>query len=59
MAQDTNPSYVLAAGAIFLTLCPIVVGLRFYTRAIQKAKIGIDDWLILPALVSIPSHVRN
>lgn len=59
MAQDTNPSYVLAAGAIFLILCPIVVGLRFYTRAIQKAKIGIDDWLILPALVSIPSHLRS
>lgn len=28
-----------------------LVGLRVYTRVLQKWAFGIDDWLILPALV--------
>ena len=29
----------------------IMVGLRIYTRRIQRARLGIDDWLMIPALV--------
>ena len=57
MAYDEHPTHVLAAGAIFIAVCTIIVTLRFYTRALQKAEIGIDDWLVLPALVcEYPSH---
>ena len=52
MADDQNPNYMLAAGATFIALCIIIVALRFFTRSLQKARIGIDDWLVLPALVS-------
>ncbi|KAJ5919294.1 hypothetical protein N7466_010237 [Penicillium verhagenii] len=30
----------------------VVVGLRFYTRNLQKVAIGIDDYLIIPALLA-------
>jgi hypothetical protein len=30
----------------------IIVGARFYTRYSQKIAIGLDDYLIVPALVS-------
>lgn len=60
MVYDEDPAHVLAAGAIFIAVCTIIVTLRFFTRAVQKAKIGIDDWLVLPALVcEYPSHVGH
>ena len=46
-----NSGEVYAAGIIFPTLCTTFAALRFYTRSRQKARIGIDDWLILAALV--------
>lgn len=51
MGKDTEPSYVMASGAVFIALCPILLGLRFYTRRVQGARIGIDDWLLIPALL--------
>ena len=51
MGYDEEPAYVLAAAATFIALGTIVVGLRLYTRTVQKVKIGPDDWLILPGLV--------
>lgn len=42
----------------FIAVCTIIITLRFFTRSLQKAKIGIDDWLVLPALVcEYPSHL--
>ena len=29
----------------------IIVGPRIYTRVLQRASLGVDDWLMLPALV--------
>ena len=46
-----SPSNVVAAGAAWPVLCAIVVLLRFYTRRIQHAKLLLDDWLTVPALV--------
>jgi len=51
--HDQEPVYVLALGGTFLALCTIIVGLRFYTRILQKVYIGIDDWLVLCALVMV------
>ena len=52
MANNAEPSYVIACAADFLALCPILVVLRFYSRMKQHTVLGIDDWLTLPALVS-------
>ena len=36
----------------------LLVGLRIYTRILQRMPLGIDDWLMFPALVcSIPSYL--
>ena len=54
MPRFFEPSYVLAAGIVFIILCPIVTILRFITRlrTSQKSSLGIDDWLTIPATVS-------
>lgn len=44
---------VIAAAAILPFLGIVLVGLRFYNRIRQKAGIGADDWLIVPATVSL------
>lgn len=46
-----TPGEVWAMGVAMPAACALVVGLRFMTRNMQKARIGIDDWLILGGLV--------
>ena len=53
MAHDQDPAYAMAAGATFLALSVIVVALRFFVRSRQKAQLGADDWLVIPAAVRI------
>lgn len=48
-----SPSNVWATGIIWPPLCAIVVALRFYTRRVQGARLLQDDWLTVPAIVSI------
>lgn len=50
-----NPGNVIAASVLLPVLCTVTVGLRFYTRYVQKSRVLLDDWLTLPALVCIPS----
>ena len=45
-------SQVIAAAALLPFLGIVLVGLRFYSRIKNKAGLGVDDWLIVPALVS-------
>lgn len=51
--QYATPAEILAAAAALPALGIIVVILRFYTRLLQKAKLGIDGFLILPAVVLV------
>ncbi|MCJ1356886.1 MAG: hypothetical protein MMC33_006882 [Icmadophila ericetorum] len=44
---------VVALGIALPAVCILVVSLRFFTRSLQKLRIGIDDWLILAGLVCI------
>ena len=46
-----SPSNVIAAGVVWPLLCAIVVALRFYTRRAQGARLLLDDWMTIPALV--------
>ena len=47
-----TPPLLIAAGAIWPPVCATVVALRFIARRVQNVQLGIDDWLVLPALVS-------
>ncbi len=40
-----------AVAVVFAILPMVAVGLRFYARSLSNAKLGIDDWLMVPALV--------
>ena len=40
-----------AVAVVFAILPMVAVGLRFYARSISNANLGIDDWLMIPALV--------
>lgn len=51
MGADSKPSYVLGAGIVIPVLCMGFTALRFRVRHKQKANVGTDDWLVLPALV--------
>ena len=42
-----------ATAVIFAVLPVVAVGLRFYARSISNAKLGIDDWLMIPAMVGL------
>ena len=52
--QLCPPVCLFHAACVVLRYLGIVfVALRFYTRALQKKSTGIDDWLMLPALVCV------
>lgn len=51
--MDTDPSAMIAVGVVMPVLGIFTVALRFYTRHIMKNQIGVDDWLLIPALVSL------
>ena len=42
---------VIAAAIVLPVLGIVAVTLRFRARAHQKSKLGVDNWLIIPALV--------
>ena len=46
-----TPGEAYVASVVLPSLSVIVVLLRVYTRAIQTKTFGIDDWLIVLALV--------
>lgn len=43
----------LAVGIIWLPISIFIVLLRFYARRQQNARLGADDWLIIPACVGL------
>lgn len=49
-----KPPLLIAAGTIWPPVCATIVVMRFIARRGQRAQLGIDDWLVLPALVSNP-----
>ena len=56
MSSPINVSYItpgamIAVAVLFPVLSMVCVGLRVYTRCVQKASILADDWLLVPAVV--------
>lgn len=55
--MQNHKDIMLAMGFIMPILASIAVGARFTARAIKHAKLGLDDYTILLALVSWdPDH---
>ena len=54
-----TPGEMLAVCTVLPVLSIIVVALRLYARRIQRAQIGIDDWLILSGLVYASTHTLD
>ena len=52
MSLQVTPGLLWTAGTILPVVCTSVVVTRFVVRKAQHAKIGWDDWLLVPALVS-------
>ncbi len=48
-----SPANTIACGLIFPIVSGAIVALRFYCRNLQGAKLLIDDWLTIPAWVSL------
>ncbi|PQE28267.1 plasma membrane Pth11 protein [Rutstroemia sp. NJR-2017a WRK4] len=44
---------VLAAAGTFIPLCSLSVALRIYARKVRKVGLGVDDYLIMGALVFV------
>ena len=42
----------ISMGAVLPAVCILAVGLRLFTRRLQKVPIGLDDQLIIGGLVS-------
>lgn len=52
-ASTVTPKTVIAVGAVLPALATIAVALRFYVRIARTKSVGVDDFLILFALVRI------
>jgi hypothetical protein len=53
-------NHALAVNAIlWTTLATIVMSLRLYTRAVIIRGLGLDDWLMLSALVRTSSALKQ
>ncbi|TGO33320.1 hypothetical protein BHYA_0252g00010 [Botrytis hyacinthi] len=46
----SNPAAIIAISILFPILGLAAVSLRFYTRVNARIRLGIDDWLTVPAL---------
>lgn len=42
-----------AIGIVLPAVAIVITGLRLYTRRIQHAALGVDDWLIVGGLVRL------
>lgn len=51
MASQLSVPELVSAGAVFPVLTIVFTGLRVYSRRLQQACLGVDDWLIFPAAV--------
>jgi hypothetical protein len=50
---NANNAYlVYIPSAVFVVICPILMGLRIWVRLRKGGKLGSDDWTAIVALVS-------
>ena len=50
---NDNVAYlVYIPAAVFVVICPVLMGLRVWARLKNGGKLGYDDWTAMAALVS-------
>ncbi|KAI9648374.1 hypothetical protein NHQ30_003007 [Ciborinia camelliae] len=54
-----NTHSVMGIGVLFVVTSVICVASRFYIRMTRKQGLGVDDWLSLPAMVSVDGSIQN
>lgn len=58
--RDQHGSNALVGVVVCMGLLQIAfVGARFYTRAWQRTKIKLDDYVVLLAMVRIPANLKR
>jgi uncharacterized membrane protein len=57
LPTESRAPVIIIILAVLLPLATLFVGLRFYSRKYHQNDVGIDDWVILLALVG--SRVRD
>ncbi len=50
-AEETTGYKITIPCAVFMVLCPIVVGIRVWARISKVGKLQSEDWVLLLALV--------
>ena len=54
MGSQESKGEVIALGSVFAFAPLLAIALRFYSRRMVRAAYGLDDYLIIPAAVSLP-----
>lgn len=52
--NDNNAYLVYIPSAVFVVVCPLLMGLRIWARLKKGGGLGADDWTAIAALVSDP-----
>ena len=47
----------ISCSVAFIPASTLLLGMRFYTRHVQRARIGIDDWIMIPAFVDFKLYI--
>lgn len=56
---NLTPGVVAAAGATFPAICLVLTGFRLYVKRTRKVGWGVDDWLVIPALVCTLKNIQD
>lgn len=57
--NDNNAYLVYIPSAVFVVVCPLLMGLRIWARVKKGGGLGADDWTAIAALVSGPDSEAN
>ena len=49
--QPYTQSVLVGTSVLFIILPIVAVALRFYSRALVQAQLGIDDWITIPSMI--------
>lgn len=56
---STYATAAAVSSSVFAALAIVAVGFRLRARSVQKLRLGLDDWLVLVALVRIAGSFDN
>lgn len=49
--QPYSQSVLIGTSVLFVIIPIVAVALRFYSRSLVAAHLGIDDWITIPSMV--------